>query len=117
MKVAKWLTNFAIRGIIFFASSYLIISLVVMFFGAFTVLGDCFHLPDGGEGCSRMREFELYLALPAFVAGGYICLVNFYLFMRWAIYRLRGLPRESFRFISGISILGSLFVAVSLRKR
>jgi len=34
--------------------------------------------------------------------------------MRWVVYRLRGLPKESFRHVSAIPIIGSLIVALSL---
>jgi hypothetical protein len=49
------------------------------------------------------------------VGGGLLCFVNFYLsFLRYPLHRLRGLPRSSYRWVSGIPLLGSLLVAISL---
>ncbi len=51
----------------------------------------------------------------AFSLGGLVCLTNFYLsFLRYPLHRLRGLPRESYRWVSGIPLFGSLFVGLSL---
>lgn len=51
-----------------------------------------------------------------FALFGYFCLINFYLsFLRYPIYIWRGHPKESYRFISGIPILGSLVVYFLLR--
>jgi hypothetical protein len=50
-----------------------------------------------------------------FGLGALICLLNFYLsFLRYPIHRMRGLPRESFRWSSGFPLIGSLFVVLSL---
>ena len=51
----------------------------------------------------------------AFGLGAFLCVTNFYLsFLRYTVRRLRGLPRESYRWVSGFPLLGSLFVALSL---
>ena len=61
----------------------------------------------------------IYLKLAAwalFAIGGYLCLINFYLsFLRYPIYLWRGHPKESYRFISGIPVFGSLIVYLLLR--
>jgi hypothetical protein len=55
------------------------------------------------------------LAWTAFVLGTFLCLTNFYLsVLRYLLHRLRGLPRESYRWVSGIPLFGSLLVALSL---
>lgn len=55
------------------------------------------------------------LAWIAFALGALLCLTNFYLsFLRYPLYRLRGLPKESYRWVSGIPLFGSLFVGLSL---
>jgi hypothetical protein len=57
------------------------------------------------------------LAWIAFALGAFLCILNFHLsFTRYAWHRLRGLPRESYKHISGFPIFGSLFVALSLLK-
>ena len=51
----------------------------------------------------------------AFALGALLCITNFYLsFLRYPLHRLRGLPRESYRWSSGIPLFGSLLVALSL---
>ena len=55
------------------------------------------------------------IAWTAFALGALLCLFNFYLsFLRYPLHRLRGLPEESFRYASGIPLLGSVFVGSSL---
>ncbi|TRW95396.1 hypothetical protein [Candidatus Methylobacter oryzae] len=54
------------------------------------------------------------LAWVFFVAGGFICVLNFKLFLDWVVYRMKKLPEESYKYISPIPILGSLFVALTL---
>lgn len=52
----------------------------------------------------------------AFVFGAYLCLLNFYIsFLRYRIHLWRGLPKESFKFISGIPLLGSLILYLLVR--
>jgi hypothetical protein len=47
-----------------------------------------------------------------FGLGALVCLINFYTsFLRYPLHRLRGLPRESFRWVSGFPLVGSLLVA------
>jgi hypothetical protein len=51
----------------------------------------------------------------AFGFGALLCLANFYFsFLRYPLHRLRGLPREAYRWESGIPLLGSLLVGLSL---
>lgn len=51
----------------------------------------------------------------AFALGVPICLHNFYLsFVRYPLYRLRGVSREAYQSYSGIPLFGSLLVALSL---
>lgn len=51
----------------------------------------------------------------AFVLGTPICLLNFYLsFVRYPLGRALGYPPESIRNISGIPLLGSALVGLSL---
>ena len=49
-----------------------------------------------------------------FGLGALVCLINFYTsFLRYSLHRLRGLPRDSFRWVSGFPVVGSLLVALS----
>ncbi|MCD4726956.1 MAG: hypothetical protein K8R46_04810 [Pirellulales bacterium] len=58
-----------------------------------------------------------WVAVGLFVLGGFICCVNFYLsFLRYPIHRLRGGTRESYKWVSGVPLFGSFFVALSLLK-
>lgn len=51
----------------------------------------------------------------AFSLGGLLCLANFYLsFLRYPLHRFRGLPKESYHWVSGFPLVGSFFVALSL---
>ncbi len=53
----------------------------------------------------------------AFLFGSLLCVCNFYLsFLRYPFHRLRGLPRESYRFVSGIPLIGSALVALAMCK-
>lgn len=55
------------------------------------------------------------LAWFGFVLGGIVCAINFYLsFVRFAIHRWRGLQKDSYRWVSGFPMIGSLLVALSL---
>jgi uncharacterized membrane protein len=50
-----------------------------------------------------------------FIGGGFFCLLNFYLsFLRYPLHKLKGGSRDSYRWVSGIPLVGSLSVAVSL---
>jgi len=52
----------------------------------------------------------------AFLFGVYICVLNFYLsFLRYPLYVRRGQRKEDFKFISGIPVLGSLFIYILIR--
>ena len=49
-----------------------------------------------------------------FGIGGFLCLLNFYLsFLRYPLFQLNGKARE-FRWLSGIPLLGSALVVLSL---
>ena len=55
------------------------------------------------------------LAWIAFALGALLCLTNFYLpFLRYPLHRLRGLPKESYRWVSGFPLVGSLLVGLAL---
>jgi hypothetical protein len=46
--------------------------------------------------------------------GGVISVLNFYLsWLRYPLYRLRGGKRESYRFVSGIPLFGSLLLWIA----
>ena len=50
-----------------------------------------------------------------FGLGALLCAINFYLsFLRYPLHRLRGLSKESYHWVSGFPLFGSLFVALSL---
>jgi hypothetical protein len=69
----------------------------------------------------RPMPVELAIAISVFkwtffVFGGYICILNFYIsFLRYRVHLWRGLSKESFKFVSGIPLLGSLIVYLLLR--
>ena len=49
------------------------------------------------------------------VVGGLLCCLNFYLsFLRYPVHRFMGKKKDEYRWISGIPVFGSLFVAISL---
>src|SRR6202795_4449569 len=53
----------------------------------------------------------------ALLVGGLVCALNFYLsFCRYPLHRWGGGSRESYRWISGFPLVGSLLVALSLFK-
>jgi hypothetical protein len=55
------------------------------------------------------------LSWAGFFVGGWLCALNFYLsFLRYPVHRMRGMPKESYRWVSGIPVFGSAFVALSL---
>lgn len=65
-----------------------------------------------GYGGSPLLSFVSYAV---FVFGSHISLTNFYLsFLRYPIYRLRGGDERAYKWISGIPILGSLCIVVSM---
>ena len=50
-----------------------------------------------------------------FMVGGFFCLLNFYLsFLRYPLHKLKGGSGDSYRWVSGIPLIGSLLVAASL---
>ncbi len=62
-----------------------------------------------------MREIIFdTIAWILFALGAWLSSLNFYLsFIRYPIHRFCGHPRESYKFVSGIPLIGSLFVALS----
>ncbi|HZX33242.1 MAG TPA: hypothetical protein VFF03_17960 [Rhodocyclaceae bacterium] len=64
---------------------------------------------------NAVPEVLLWLAWAVFCLGGFICLVNFRIFLGWVVHRLRKDPPESYRTPSAIPILGSLLVVLMLR--
>lgn len=55
------------------------------------------------------------IATALLIVGGMICILNFYLvFLRYPLYRISGGDKTSYHFRSGIPLLGSLLVAISL---
>jgi hypothetical protein len=62
-----------------------------------------------------MPAIFVWLAWPVFIFGGILCILNFKIFLDWAIYRLRKRPRQSYKHVSAIPIIGSLLVALTLR--
>src|SRR6266568_9349463 len=55
------------------------------------------------------------LAWVGFALGSGVCLLNFYLsFVRYPVQRWLGLSKDSYRWVSGFPLVGSLFVALSL---
>lgn len=57
----------------------------------------------------------IWLAWAVFALGGGLCVMNFKLFVDWLRYRLRKPPKEPYKHVSAIPILGSLLVALMLR--
>ena len=55
------------------------------------------------------------LAWVALLVGGLVSALNFYLsFCRYPLHRFRGGSRESYRWVSGFPLVGSLLVALSI---
>lgn len=47
------------------------------------------------------------------IAGGCICLLNFYLsILRYPLHRARGRSQDSYRWVSGVPLLGSLALVI-----
>jgi hypothetical protein len=67
------------------------------------------------EELSALPQGFVWLAWAVFALGGFICLINFAIFMKWVSYRLRKTKPENYRTISAIPILGSLLVALMLK--
>lgn len=58
---------------------------------------------------------KIYASVTLLCFGGFLCLFNFYLsYIRYALYRLMGGVQEDYRFASGIPMIGTLLVTVSL---
>ncbi|HEY6896372.1 MAG TPA: hypothetical protein VI279_03855 [Rhodocyclaceae bacterium] len=57
----------------------------------------------------------VWLAWAVFALGGCLCVMNFKLFVDWLRHRLRKPPKEPYKHVSAIPILGSLLVALMLR--
>jgi hypothetical protein len=60
-------------------------------------------------------EGLVWLAWAVFILGGYVCVLNFRIFVAWLRYRLRKPPKEPYKAVSAIPILGSLLVALMLK--
>jgi hypothetical protein len=55
------------------------------------------------------------IALCLLILGGLICCLNFYLsFLRYPIHRVSGGEKDNYKWYSGLPVIGSLFVAISL---
>ena len=51
-----------------------------------------------------------------FVFAAWLCVLNFYLcFLRYPLYLRSGKPKESYKFISGIPVFGSLILYLLVR--
>jgi hypothetical protein len=64
---------------------------------------------------SAVPQVLVWLAWVVFALGGFICLINFRIFMEWAIYSLRKSKPDNYRTPSAIPILGSLLVFLMLK--
>jgi hypothetical protein len=50
------------------------------------------------------------VAFAVFALGAFICLLNFYLsFVRYPLHRWRGLPKESYQWVSGFPLARCLW--------
>jgi len=68
-----------------------------------------------GPSTSPLAAVLTFISWAAFLVGGFVCLLNFYLsWLSYPLHRLRGLSPESFRSHSGFSFIGSILVIVSL---
>jgi hypothetical protein len=69
------------------------------------------------RGCGLVETDMAYAAALLLGLGGFLCCANFYLsFLRYPCHRLRGGTKEDYKWVSGIPLFGSLFVAVALLK-
>lgn len=58
------------------------------------------------------------IATTLLISGGFICCLNFYLsFLRYPLHRWAGKKKDEYRWSSGVPLLGSLFVLLSLLAR
>ncbi|HMS17085.1 MAG TPA: hypothetical protein PKA37_09625 [Planctomycetota bacterium] len=56
----------------------------------------------------------LILGWTLLIAGGWACLLNLYLsFLRYPLHRARGRSPESFRWVSGFPLIGSMAVVLA----
>ena len=67
------------------------------------------------EELANVPPLLVGLAWFGFVVGGFICLFNFYLPVRFYYRRWKGIPPDRTDTISGISLFGSLIVFLMLR--
>jgi len=71
--------------------------------------------PASGRSTSSLAAVLTFISWAAFLVGGFVCLLNFYLsWLSYPLHRLRGLSPESFRAHSGFPLIGSILVVVSL---
>ena len=69
----------------------------------------------GGRSASPLAAVLTFISWAAFLVGGFVCLLNFYLsWLSYPLHRLRGLSPKSFRSHSGFPLIGSILVVVSL---
>ena len=70
---------------------------------------------QAGPSTSPLAAVLTFISWAAFLVGGFVCLLNFYLsWLSYPLHRLRGLSPESFRSHSGFPLIGSILVVVSL---
>ena len=68
-----------------------------------------------GPSTSPLAAVLTFISWAAFLVGGFVCLLNFYLsWLSHPLHRLQGLSQESFRSRSGFPFIGSILVALSL---
>ena len=71
--------------------------------------------PARGRSASPLAAVLTFISSAAFLVGGFVCLLNFYLsWLSHPLHRLQGLSTESFRSRSGFPFIGSILVALSL---
>src|SRR5438876_188048 len=64
---------------------------------------------SSGPSTSSLAAVLTFISWAAFLVGGFVCLLNFYLsWLSFPLHRLRGLSPESFRSHSGFPLIGSI---------
>ena len=68
-----------------------------------------------GPSTSPLAAVLTFISWVAFVVGGVLCVLNFYLsWLRYPLHRLRRRSKESYHSTSGAPLVGSLLVALSM---
>lgn len=62
-----------------------------------------------------LPEIFVWLAWAVYALGGLICVMNFRIFVDWRLHCMRKPPKEPYRHVSAIPVIGSLLVALMLR--